>query len=284
MREATKQAQQGLRTLRALLLVLAAVATGCVTTSTSQPTAAVVLVYNIHAGKDAKGVDNLVRVGELIRSTNADIVLLQEVDRHTRRSGGVDQPAELARLTGLNVAFGKSLDYQGGEYGIAVMSRWPIVSDTMFPLPVNPPQERAGGSREPRGAIRAFINSPAGRIAVINTHIDASREDTWRRQEISTVVRLASSARTRDTRVMLGGDLNSTPESAVQDSVRRAGFTDAWMQCGRGDSLTYPADSAVKRIDYLYFGRGVSCTAAEVLRSDASDHRPLLVRTTLGSP
>ena len=263
---------------------LAAVALGCATTRTSAPVTARVLVYNIHAGKDAKGVDNIERLSELIRSVNPDVVLLQEVDRKTRRSGGVDQPAELARRTGLHIAFGKSLDYQGGEYGIAVMSRWPIIADTMVPLPVNPPQERAGGSREPRGALQALIETPAGRLAVINTHIDASREDTWRRQEISAVVRLALAAYNRGANVLLGGDLNSTPESAVQDSVRRAEFRDAWMQCGRGDGLTYPADSAVKRIDYLYMGRGLSCSSAEVLRSDVSDHRPVLVQLTLRLP
>lgn len=267
-----------------LLLTLAAVGSGCAATRTSAPASFVVLVYNIHAGKDARGVDNLARVGELIRSTRADVVLLQEVDRGTRRSSGVDQVAELARLTGLQIAFGKSLDYQGGEYGIAVMSRWPILSDTMFPLPVNPPQARAGGSREPRGALRVMIDAPAGKLAVINTHIDASRDDTWRRQEISTVVRLAVDARAAAQHVLLGGDLNSTPESAVQDSVRQSGFVDAWMQCGRGDGLTFRADSAVKRIDYLYMSRGASCTEATVLRSDASDHRPVLVRMTLGSP
>ena len=52
-----------------------------------------VLVFNIHAGKDAPGVDNLDRVAELVRATNADLVLLQEVDKGTKRSGKVDQPA-----------------------------------------------------------------------------------------------------------------------------------------------------------------------------------------------
>ena len=264
------------------LLVLSG--TSCLNATTSRQASAAVLVYNIHAGKDAKGVDNLVRVAELIKATRADVVLLQEVDRNTRRSGGVDQPAELARRTGLNIAFGKSLDYQGGEYGIAVMSRWPILADTMFPLPVHPPQERAGGSREPRGAMVALIAAPAGTLAVINTHIDASREDNWRRQEIITVVRLARQAQARATYLLIGGDLNSTPESAVQDSVRQAGFADAWMQCGRGDSHTYPANSAVKRIDYLYLGRGASCTDAEVLVSDASDHRPVLIKVMLRAP
>ena len=129
-----------------------------------------VLVYNIHAGKDAPGVGNLTRVAELIRSTNADVVLLQEVDKGTKRSGNVDQPAVLAAQTGFHVAFGSALDYDGGKYGVAILSRWPIVSDTLFHLPVAPPQDRGAGSMEPRGALRAIIASPKGPLAVINTH------------------------------------------------------------------------------------------------------------------
>src|SRR5205085_9000055 len=83
-----------------------------------------VLVYNIHAGKDAKGVDSLERVAALVKETAADVVLLQEVDRNTTRSGNVDQVATLTHLTGLYGEFGKSLDYQGGDYGIAILSRW----------------------------------------------------------------------------------------------------------------------------------------------------------------
>ena len=75
---------------------------------------------------------------------------------------------------------------------------------------------------------------------------------------------------------MFGGDLNSTPDSEVQLTVRGAGLRDAWTACGSGDGLTYPADSAVKRIDYLYLAGSATCISGVVIRSDASDHRPVL--------
>jgi endonuclease/exonuclease/phosphatase family metal-dependent hydrolase len=240
-----------------------------------------VLVYNIHAGKDAAGGDNLERVAAVVRSTGADIVFLQEVDRRTTRSAGVDHAAELARLTGFQMAFGKSLDYQGGEYGIAILSRWPITEHKTFDLPVDPPQERAGGSHEPRAALQATISAPGGPIAVLNTHLDASREDRWRRQEIAKLISIASDLRSRAQPLLVGGDLNSTPESAVQEEARAAGYTDAWMTCGAGAGLTYPADSGVKRIDYLYLSGGQTCESATVIETQASDHRPLLVKLRL---
>jgi endonuclease/exonuclease/phosphatase family metal-dependent hydrolase len=273
--------------LQALLLTLAAMlamlAMACASRMpTSAPATLRVLVYNIHAGKDAAGVENLERVGEIVRGSGADIALLQEVDRNTRRSGGVDQPAVLARLTGLHAAFGSTLDYQGGEYGIAILSRWPITSDTLIALPIDPPQPRSGGSYEPRGALRAEIASPTGVIVAVNTHLDASGDDRWRRQEVRTVLRIADSARARvGARLLVGGDFNSTPESVVQDTIRSGPLHDVWPTCGRGDGYTYPARSSVKRIDYLYVDRGLQCTGAEVLDTDASDHRPLLVSLTM---
>lgn len=240
-----------------------------------------VLVYNIHAGKDAAGVANLDGVVALIRETHADIVLLQEVDQLTRRSGLVDQPAVLATRTGFHVAFGSALDYDGGKYGVGTLSRWPIAFDTLYRLPVDPPQERAGGSREPRGLLRADIRSPFGMMAVFNTHIDASREDTWRRQEAQVIASIVGAARGSYPLVLLGGDLNSTPESAVQDILRKPGLRDAFAQCGRGTGLTYPADSAVKRIDYLYLTGAMRCARARVPVTRVSDHRPLVVEVLI---
>jgi len=236
-----------------------------------------VLVYNVHAGKDAKGVDAIERISDVVKSSGADIVFLQEVDKGTKRSGNVDQPAEYARRTGLHVAFGRSLDYDGGEYGIAMLSRWPIKNDTAIHLPVEPPQERSGGSHEPRVAMRATTTTPLGQVALLNTHIDASGSDVWRLQEIKTIIPLAKSfGGESGTPVLFGGDFNSTPDSKVQGELRASGMRDSWTTCGSGDGLSYPADKPVKRIDYLFLVGGVECTHSEVLVSEASDHRPVL--------
>jgi endonuclease/exonuclease/phosphatase family metal-dependent hydrolase len=263
---------------RLLALVVWAV-TGCAHgSSPASPREIRVLVYNIHAGKDAAGADNLARVSDLVRRTRADVALLQEVDRGTRRSGQVDQPDVLARGTGFAVAFGKTLDYDGGEYGIAVLSRWPIAQQTLMRLRVEPPQRRSGGSYEPRGAQRVSVRAPTGELVLINTHLDASREDHYRRQEVRPVLALARDA---GSHLLVGGDFNSTPDSDVQADVRAGGLRDAWLACGRGDGLTYPADAPVKRIDYLYLTAAMTCTRAEVLETSASDHRPLLVTVRL---
>ena len=236
-----------------------------------------VLVLNMHAGADAAGAGNLDRVADLVRETAADIVLLQEVDSLTRRSGGVDQPAALARLTGFHARFGNALAYQGGGYGIATLSRFPVRSSRLIRLPVDPPQERSGGSREPRGVLHVVAQTPAGPLHVLNTHLDPSGDDRWRRQEGDSVLAVARRLAGDGVPVLAGGDFNATPDSEAQRRLRAGGLRDLWPGCGSGDGLTYPAAGPTKRIDYLdALGDGVSCSAARVLRSDASDHLGVL--------
>jgi endonuclease/exonuclease/phosphatase family metal-dependent hydrolase len=267
--------------IRASAMLFALAAAGCAQHKTANAPIRV-LVYNIHAGKDAKGVDNLARVAEIVRDSRADVVLLQEVDKGTERSGKVDQVAELQRLTSYFGAFGKTLDYQGGDYGIAILSRWPMTAATRIHLPVQPPKHRSGVSYEPRGALRVAVQRPGGALRVINTHIDASREDTYRLQEAKTLLSLAGSIRDSSVTTLVGGDLNSEPESTVIALFGPAGWRDGFRDCGKGSGFSYPADVPVKRIDYLMMTAGTRCTSAEVLNTEASDHRPVLFQVVLG--
>lgn len=235
------------------------------------------LVYNIHAGKDAGGADNLERVARLVREHRVDIALLQEVDHGTTRSGGTNQPAELSLRTGLGFVFGRTLDYQGGGYGIALLSRFPVRADTLVHLPVEPPQERAGGSHEPRGALVVTVVTPSGPLHLLNTHLDASGSDVYRMQEARHVVALLDSLRRTGEPVLAGGDFNALPTTPVIALLTGSGLRDGWAACGgEGPGLTFPAASPVKRIDYLFLSPGIECHATEVVGGEISDHRGVL--------
>jgi endonuclease/exonuclease/phosphatase family metal-dependent hydrolase len=241
-----------------------------------------VLVFNIHAGKDAGGKDNIADIGRLVRTSGATVALLQEVDRGTNRSGKVDQLQALRDATDYYPAFGKSLDYDGGQYGIGALARDGFIYNETVHLPVAPAQERAGGSHEPRVALLGVAVSPIGRLQTVNTHLDASGTDVYRLQETEGVLNVVLARLSPQTPVLVGGDFNSEPDSAIVRRLLDAGLRDAWTECGRGDGLTYPADRPTKRIDYVFLTGTLRCTAAEVLDTQISDHRPLLV--TLGAP
>lgn len=263
---------------RLLALIALLGLAGCAAPRATPPAPLRVVTFNIHAGKDTGGADNLARLAAFVRAERPDVLLLQEVDVRTTRSGDVDQPTALVAAVGGFVAFGKTLDFQGGQYGIAVWSRFPIRRHALRHLPIEPPQARAGGSYEPRGALVAELDAPGGPLIVVNTHLDASGDDTYRQQEIRTLVQVVDSLRQTGTAVLVGGDFNATPESDVIALATAAGWRDAWAVCGDGsDGFTFSARRPVKRIDYLWLTGATTCVHARVSSDTLSDHRALVV-------
>ncbi|SRR5690606_17257002 len=237
-----------------------------------------VISYNIHAGKDAEQQPNLERVAAVLDTLGADIVLLQEVDRGTARSGGEDQVAELERLTGMRAAFAKSLDYQGGEYGIAALSRWPIESVRVLPLPTDPPLKRSNGSEDPLVALYIVVAAPAGRVHVVNTHLTAEGPGTYRKQQLVGLLAHVRRLVPPDEPLVVGGDFNARPH-ADEIAATTLALEDVWAVCGAdGDAgNTYPAHAPDRRIDYLFL-RGLRCDGARVHATTASDHRPVVAQ------
>src|SRR5690554_5403008 len=95
-----------------------------------------VMAYNIHhaqpMGEDYIDLDGIARV---IEQSGADLIALQEVDVDTERSGKGNQAEMLAQKLGMDFFFAKSIDYGGGDYGVAVLSRFPIIHQQIIPLP-----------------------------------------------------------------------------------------------------------------------------------------------------
>src|SRR5918999_5316530 len=124
-----------------------------------------VMTYNIHVGIGMDKKLDLERVAEVIKRERPDIVGLQEVDRGVERTNRVDQLKELARLTGMDYAFAHNLDYQGGQYGVAVLSRFPI-------LAIDHRRYANTRERERRGFIRVEVEVKGRRLHFVTTHLD----------------------------------------------------------------------------------------------------------------
>jgi endonuclease/exonuclease/phosphatase family metal-dependent hydrolase len=239
-----------------------------------------VMTYNIFAGNDLDRHSNLVRVAALIDSLRADVVFLQEVDRRTARSGGVDQAGVLAERTGMQAVFGRAMEFDGGEYGIAVLSRRPIRSSRVVPLEVARPSELTARPYEPRALLHVVIDTRAGQLHLLNTHLDHQGDPVFRHPQVLQLLAYAADSVPRGAATVLGGDLNAVPEAT---EVRALGvaFDDAWTRCGSGAGPTFRADRPVRRIDYILLA-GTRCVAARIIDTLLSDHRPLVVDLLLG--
>jgi endonuclease/exonuclease/phosphatase family metal-dependent hydrolase len=228
------------------------------------PTRLRVLSYNIHHGEGTDGKVDLARLAKVIRGCEADLVALQEVDLKTRRTGGVDQTAELARLTGLHGRFGKGIDYEGGEDGQAVLSRSPIAGLTVHPLPGEPDRER-------RIAVEARVTVAGRDLSFVTTHLHHQNASFRERQ----AARLDELFGNVGRPVILAGDLNAVPGS--KPLQRLAG---TWTVATEGDTLaTYPAAKPARQLDYVLYRPAEAFRVVErsvLAEAVASDHRPVL--------
>lgn len=233
----------------------------------STPKALRVLTYNIHHGEGTDGKLDLPRIADVIKAAKPDLVALQEVDRNTTRTGKVDQAAELAKLTGLNVEFGKAIDLQGGAYGLAILSRFPLKGAKTHPLPGKEKQEA-------RIVMQATVE-PGGTPALtfLNTHLQHDDNETREKQ----VAKIDELFGTTEGAFVLTGDLNAAPGSAPIKALTK-NWTFATEPGGKG-LLTIPSDVPRQQIDYVLFRPAGTFKVVEVKVIEekvASDHRPVL--------
>lgn len=234
------------------------------------------LSYNIHHGEGTDGVLDLERIAAVIRQSGADVVGLQEVDQNTTRSGGVDQAAELARLTGMHHYFGKNINYQGGAYGNAVLSRFPIRQQRHTLL------ARLNPLLEQRGLNELVVDLGGVEVVLFNTHLDHNADDAERLHSIQQLKTRSQAYATRP--LLICGDFNARPDSAPYQALT-ADFVDAWPGVGEGNGYTFSSANPNRRIDYFWHRPGeLLPVRASVLRSFGSDHLPVLVEWLAPAP
>lgn len=223
-----------------------------------------VMTYNIHHGSGLDGKLDLSRIARVIADAKPDLVALQEVDFKTRRSGQIDQASKLAKLCDMKSVFGKAIDYQGGQYGNAVLSAKTIIGFENHQLP------RADG-KENRSALTVTIQLQSQQqIVFASTHFD--HHGTQAREDASRVVhRLAAQS---DALFVLAGDLNAEPKAPALLPL-----ASSLRQVNEKPMPTVPAIKPVKQIDYIFIDKRAKWQVESVEVIDdggASDHRPML--------
>jgi endonuclease/exonuclease/phosphatase family metal-dependent hydrolase len=226
------------------------------------------LTYNIHHGAGMDGKIDLERIAAVIKRLEPDVVALQEVDDKTTRSQGVDQAAELGRLTGMHVAFGKAMDYAEGQYGEAILSRWPWEDVQVHALPCK-------DGCEPRCVVAARTGPPGDtlRFVFAGTHLEHANASLRLCQAGKLGPELAGAGRLP---VILAGDLNAEPGSPPMTVLRRH-----WTDATDGQwQPTFPADKPRVTLDYVLFQPTDRWRVVDMCVVDeavASEHRPVLV-------
>ena len=231
-----------------------------------------VMSYNIHHGEGIDGKFDLERIARIITDAKADIVGLQEVDRGTERTQRRDLPAELARLTGMIVRFDKNIPHQGGEYGNAVLTRFPIKRATNTHL-------KSFANGEQRGVQQLVLDVHGREVLFLNTHLDARRDPAEREHSATELQRIVAAAGAMP--IVVVGDFNAAPTAPSIAKVHEF-LTDAWPLVNQDPGFTIPVKKPTRRIDYVWITKqSVEPLKMEVLQSEASDHLPIVAELRL---
>ncbi|MCE4562809.1 endonuclease/exonuclease/phosphatase family protein [Maribellus sp. CM-23] len=264
--------------MRCLLLALAlcaglfAKATEPLCPQNTKQDAIRVLSYNIRIAHPPSGGWDLIdlpAIGEAINRIKPDLVALQEVDVFTERSGKtVHQAKELAKMTGMNYFFAKAVDRSGGDYGVAVLSRFPIVEAQGYRLPV-----RDSIKSEIRALALVKVQLPDGSLMAFGSaHLDHLSDDD-RLLQVKTMIDVIEAY--QQYPLVIGADLNMKPDNPVMSKLKES-LIFGCENC----PLTFPADNPDRTLDYILLNEQASgqfkmLDYQTVNETYASDHLPL---------
>ena len=225
-----------------------------------------ILTFNIRNGRCLSGSEVKLDVpAAVIRDVKPDVAGIQELDFNTKRSGQRDIPAELGKLTQMTAYFASAIDFDGGNYGIGVLSRLPARVRSV-PLP---------GEEERRVLQIAEFDD----FVLFNTHFSLTPQSRLESiPEIERERQKLMNQKDFTKPIFLCGDFNALPDS---ETIRELQKT--WKIL-TPDASTFPADAPNIRIDYVMtpIGTPVQVLEAFVVPAlQASDHRPVCVKALI---
>jgi endonuclease/exonuclease/phosphatase family metal-dependent hydrolase len=234
-----------------------------------------VATYNVHG---CVGIDRLrseSRVAQVIASLEVDVIGLQELDLNRRRSAGLDQAGLIAGQLGWERIFHPAMRVEDEQYGDAILSRWPMRLRQARELP----SVTTRICPENRAAIWVEIESPAGVVQVMNTHLGLGRRERFMQAQLLTGPEWLGSA-VGSAPLILMGDFNSLPGSAVH-RLLSAKLRDARAFVTPAPKLrVFPTLWPFLAVDHIFVSDRISVDSVWVARNRksrvASDHFPVV--------
>ncbi len=229
--------------------------------SSTYPKRLVVMTFNIEGHASLLRANHIEEIADTINRYQPDVVGINEAHRNTWQSRFHDHTQELSRRTGMNVVFGRSYRFAGGDFGNAVLTRGQILASETHELP---------GTGEPRTLLDTKVRVNGGVVEFYTTHLAAwgSLGETARNLQLQCISdHLAASAHP----FILTGDLNAPP-----DSPEVAKFLAGTVMQLAGDPQTPTHRVMERRLDYIIVDRGWTVRSARVLDDGPSDHRPVI--------
>lgn len=223
--------------------------------------------FNIHHGVGTDGVLDIGRIAQIIADAGLDIAGLQEVDQNFgARSGWLDQPLEIERLSSRFVTFGPTISHRGRNYGNAIVSKDFVIKSSAHLY-------RGWPSREPRGFVYALIGTWPRPVHAISTHFGLAKGE-----RVSQARELAHFLRSLEGPVLVFGDLNERPDGDAVAELRKT-----LVSATTAETPTFPSVQGVPgvQIDYILLSPDFQVKTVRAEASPASDHLALIASVAL---
>lgn len=217
-----------------------------------------VATFNIAAGREV-GFNYSVLAAD-IRNSGADIVALQEVDQMTIRNGSQDTLAILSAESGMQYyAFAPALSpYQEGEYGVAVLSKYPIESYMYFDLP------KVSSKEEQRVLLHAEINVGGTTFDFFVTH---GQQSSIREQLAAANDYISSSSK-----FIYAGDFNTSNYAYFQ------AIANSYTIIGSANPIL---TSASYSFDNMVISNNIQSSNVRTFNTGHSDHYMVLANVVI---
>jgi len=200
-----------------------------------------IMTFNIYHGETMNGDFDFDAIANIILNEKVDFVALQEVDFKTNRVNKIDLANTLANKTEMYFAFGKAIDFDGGDYGVAILSKYKIIKKRNIALP-------HGKDKEPRTALEiTSVLQFEDTISIISTHLDYTQKDHFRLEQIHEINKVFL---TNKYPTILAGDLNDIPESETIQYLEKY-WTSTYNY--KNPDATYPSSNPNQKLDYIMF-------------------------------
>lgn len=234
-----------------------------------------VITYNVHGCKGTDGKISPERIAEVISQYDPDIVALQELDLGRKRSGEIDQPHLIAKYLEMKHYFHPAIEVEEGQYGNAVLSRYPLDLVKAAKLPSLPKMKRL----EPRGAIWVSVNVGEKSIQFLNTHLGLKKKESLFQTE-TLLGEDWLGHQDCSTPKIFCGDFNARSCSTVCHKISRVLNDVQLVMENHKPKATWSSFLPLFRIDHIFVSFEIDVTHVEVpntrLNKLASDHLPLI--------
>lgn len=221
-----------------------------------------VVTYNIRSGLGTDGIRSIRRIADTLASLSPDVICLQEVHQRVLRSWLSNQPKHLSVRLGMQAVFQRNIDFGFGGYGNAILVK---------PLAIHCRSHRLPGGGEPRGLLEVTANLDGVDIDVFCTHLSTDRATRLvQARRVWEILHASHGPK------LLCGDMNDVRGSqTISTLLQEAVLRDAALEFDADNIPTLSPSN--RRVDFVFADIRFAVKSYQVIESDGSDHRPVVV-------